>query len=210
MLKPNKNCRVCKFIQTDEMGEKLEKELYNSTAFVKMARRTILDIANDHPTDFSYKSLRVHVNHHQSLSAVQIHRKNQTAIRKQKQREQEITNVKPNSVWDQVITTGMAKLKNGELEMRTADLLKATKDKSDYELKVKDQEMQMAEMVAYFTSGEGDLMERKKYDRRIVEGQAEDYFDPAAELAATTERRTEQSRAFYQSITRDAPAPGTD
>lgn len=211
MLTPNKQCRVCKYIQADKLnGPKLEKDIYNSTAFVKMARRTILDIANDYPENFTYKSLRVHVRFHQTLSAVQIHNKNQTAIRNQKKREQQIANVKPNAVWDEVIKTGMAKLKDGDLEMRTADLLKATKDKSDYELKVKDQEMQMAEMVAYFASGEGDLIERKKYDRRIIEGETAEYFDPTKQLAADTERRTEQSRTFYQSLTGDAATPGTD
>jgi hypothetical protein len=207
MLKPNPMCKVCQAVQADT---KLEKDINSSSFFVKSARRTLLDIHRDHEGQFSYRALRMHTGRHQTLSAVQIRNKNQRAILKQKKAEQEITNVKETTVWDEVIKTGMTKLKSGELEMRTADLLKAAKDKSDYGLKVKDQEMQMAEMVAYFASGEGDIMESKKYDRRIIEGQTGEDYDPTEQLTADIGRRQDESRAFYQSIIGDAPTPGTD
>lgn len=207
MLKPNKLCKVCITIETTP---KLEKDIYNCTWFVKSARRTMLDIAREYQGAFSYNSLQSHCKNHQFLTATQIARRNQKTLVARKRAEQEIQAIKETTVWDTVIKTGMAKLQTGELEMKTADLLKAAKDKSDYTLKVKDQELQMAEMVAYFASGEGDVMESKKYDRRVIEGQAVEDYDPTEQPAADTERRTAQSSAFYQSLIGDAPAPGTD
>lgn len=204
---PHPQCKVCIAI---EQNPKLLKDIYNCSWFVKSARRTMLQIQQEHSEEFSYDSIRAHVKRHQTLSATQIHNRNQRAIQKQKKAEQEIKNLKAGAVWDTVIRTGVTKLNSGELEMKTADLLKAVKDKSDYELKVKDQEMQMAEMVAYFASGEGDVMESRKYDRRIVEGQAVEYYDPTEQSPEDTDRRTEQSRTFYQSLIGDATPPGTD
>lgn len=170
----------------------------------------MLDIQKEYIEHFSYDSIRAHCKRHQFYKPYEIRARNQRQIAKQEKARRKMEAVKTTSVWDSVITEGMRRLDEGELEMKAGDLLKAAKDKSDYELKVKDQELAMAQMVAYFASGEGDVEESRKYDRRIIEGETAEHFDPSAELAAVTDRRTEQSRAFYQRIAGDAAASGTD
>lgn len=207
MVRNSNKCNVCKAIQ---QFPKLEKDIDNSTFYIKSSSRTMLQIHKDYQEHFSYDSLRVHCREHQSLTPKQITTKNQKILAKKQKEASQIESAKATTIWDTVIKEGSRRLQNGEMEMRTSDLLKAVKDKSDYELKVKDQELQMAQMVAYFASGEGDIEESTKYDRRIIEGEAAEHFDPSAELAGDSDRRTEQSRAFYKRIAGDAPAPGTD
>jgi hypothetical protein len=77
------------------------------------------------------------------------------------------------NVQDAVINRGMEKLENGELKIDANHLLKAAKDKQDAQAKVRDQQLQLAEMVAFFASGEDNLGSEKIDDRRIIE--LEDY-----------------------------------
>ena len=207
MLKPNKLCNVCKTIEDQP---KLKQEIYESRYYVKSSRVTLLDLTKKYEGVFSYDSIRAHVKKHQFLNKKQLADANTAAIAKNTEKRLQYDGIKSSVVWDSVIGEGMRRLQEGEMEMKTADLLKAAKDKSDYELKVKDQELQMAEMVAFFASGEGNLEESRKYDRRIIEGQAVEDYDPTLESSADTDRRQNQSRAFYQSLAGDAPSPGTN
>lgn len=207
MLQPHPQCDVCKTIEKDP---KLERDIGKCSFYVKTSRRTMLDIQQEHFGEFSPSSLSNHVRQHQHYTKAQLASKNTRAIAKRTKAAQAVESVKANVVWDLVIKEGTSRLKTGEMEMKTGDLLKAVKDKSDYELKVKDQEMQMAEMVAHFASGEGDINESRKYDRRVVEGQTAEHYDPATELAADSDRRENESRSFYQSLVGNAAAPGTD
>ena len=207
MLTPSKKCKVC---LTIEKKPELEKDIDNSSWYIKTSSRTLLAIQKDYMQDFAYDSRRAHVKRHQFLTAKQIANKTTKAIAKQHQAKQKFRDVKANVVWDNVITTGLQKLQDGELELRATDLLKAVKDKSDYELKVKDQELQMAEMVAFFASGEGSLEESRKYDRRVIEGETVTDYDPTLEPTTDTDRRQAQSRSFYQSLVGDAATSGAD
>lgn len=208
MLKPNPNCKVCKAI---DKHPTLTKEIYSTTWFVKTSRRTISDVQRKYQAEFTYESIARHVhNGHQTLTPQQIRTKNTKALAERKDKVTKAEKTKATVVWDSVIGEGMRKLQEGEMELKVADLLKATKDKSDYEFKVKDQELQMAEMVAYFASGEGDIKESSKYDRRFVEGETAEDYDPTTEPTSDSDRRTDQSRAFYQSLIGDAASPRSD
>lgn len=210
MIRNEPNCKVC---QTILKKPALVQEIYNTTYFTRTARRKISEVQRKYSEEFSYESITRHLkNGHQTLSAQQIKDRNMKDIAKKSSDRivKKTENIKAGVVWDSVIGEGMRRLTEGEMEMKVSDLLKATKDKSDYELKVKDQELAMAEMVAYFASGEGDVNESRKYDARIIEGQTAEYFDPAAELTAGADRRAQQSRSFYQSLVGDATSPRAD
>lgn len=114
--------------------------------------------------------------------------------------------IESKEVWDEVINQGMEKLQSGELTMRTGDLLKAAKDKSDYEMKVKDQQLAMAEMMWFFASGENN--ESRSYDRRVVEGKAVTDFDPSEESAGDTNQGTNGPSDLHNTITWDAITQG--
>ena len=102
----------------------------------------------------------------------------------------------------------MEKLQSGELTMRTADLLKAAKDKSDHEMKVKDQQLAMAEMMWFFASGENN--ESRSYDRRIIEGKAVTDFDPTEESTGDSDSRSNGPSNLHNAVTWDALTPGPD
>lgn len=215
--KSNPQCKVCKIIeaQAKEGKKTLFLDIYKSKSFIATHDRTIFQIYKDHEKEFNYSSIRNHVINHQTLSLKELQARNTRALAKQANDRVRSEKIAATTVWDGVITEGMTRLKSGEMELRASDLLKATKDKSDYELKVKDQQLQLAAMVAYFASGEGDENESLKYDRRIVEGKAVEEYDPAEVLAPeqppnTPDRRAAQSRAFYQSIVGNAAAPRTN
>lgn len=208
MLKPNPNCKVCKAIQKHPT---LTREIYDTTWFVKTSRRTISEVQRKYQSEFTYESIQRHIhNGHQTLSPSQIRDKNTKALAKHQKDLAQVEKTKTTAIWDAVIGEGMKKLLDGEMELKASDLLKATKDKSDYEFKMKDQELAMAEMVAYFASGEGDVKESRKYDERIIAGETAEHFDPSAELTAGADRRQRQSSTFYQSLIGDAPTSGSD
>jgi hypothetical protein len=210
MLKLNKLCNVCKHAQDNP---KLLKAIYDSRAFIPSSSVSLKNVYDQYAAfgaHFSYEALLRHSKKHQFMNEQDFNSRHLREIAKTAEKQILRRQIDSKTVWDTVITQGMEKLESGELVMRTQDLLKAAKDKSDFELKVKDQELAMVEMVAHFASGEGDMEESRKYDRRIIEGQAVEDYDPTLESAATTERRTAQSRSFYQSLAGDAPSPRTD
>ena len=116
--------------------------------------------------------------------------------------------IESKEVWDEVINQGMEKLQSGELTMRTADLLKAAKDKSDHEMKVKDQQLAMAEMMWFFASGENN--DSRSYDRRIIEGKAVTDFDPTEESTGDSDSRSNGPSNLHNAVTWDALASGPD
>jgi len=208
MLKTSKRCDVCSLV-TDHRNDVLLNKIANSAHFMK-GGQSLKDLQAEYADRFSYRSLLNHVKKHQFLSDDDFTKRHLNQIVKKAEAQVLRRNIESKEVWDEVITKGMEKLQNGEMFMKTADLLKAAKDKSDFNLKSKDQQLAMMDMVWHFTSGENNREDRKPYDSRIVEGTAVTDFDPAAEPAGDTERRADESRSFYQSLAGDAPSPGTN
>lgn len=162
----------------------------------------MLRIATDYKGIFSYDSLKNHAKKHQFLNASDYTEK---MMRLQAQKAESkiiaanLEQLKPIAVWDQVISQGVADLEAGVLELKTADLLKAAKDKSDYEFKKSDQQLQVMATIAHFASGENTENERIRDERKYV---------PANQPPETVDNWQDQSSGFYQSLTGGATTPG--
>jgi len=205
MLKLNKLCKVC-----DEVKENtsLLNRIYNSKYYIKSSKESLTQIHEEYATVFSYRSLLNHVKKHQFMSEGDYKDRHLRKIAKDAEKKILKRQIESKEVWDEVISQGMERLQSGELQMRTADLLKAAKDKSDHEMKVKDQQLAMAEMMWFFASGENN--ESRSYDRRIIEGKAVTDFDPAEESTGNISQGPERPSNLHNAVTWDALAPGPD
>lgn len=162
------------------------------------------DYSQANGSQFTYESLLNHVKKHQFMSNKDFNDRSLRKIAKDAERAILKQAIESRTVWDEVINSGMEKLASGELNMKAGDLLKAAKDKSDYELKVKDQEMAMAEMIFHFASGENN--ESRNYDRRIIEGQAVTDYDPTEGIAGDTGEGEDRPGTIYYPPSWDAPS----
>lgn len=209
MLKPHKLCVVCKQI---EKNPKLLTDIYNSSFFMKGSSVSLKDIYEDyqqvHGAQFSYSALRNHVKKHQFMSEKDFNNRHLRQIASQAEKQMLKKKIESVEVWDKVINQGVEMLENGELNMKTADLLKAAKDKSDFELKTKDQEMAFAEMMYFFASGENQTNLRKPYDRRFVEGETVQNNYPAAGTAEDSGAGEDGPGGVYYPPTWDALTSG--
>lgn len=175
---------------------------------MKTTGPSLLSISQKYPADFTYESLKNHVRMHQFQSEDDYTEKHLQKVAEQHEKSIAKRVIESTEVFDEVIGQAMEKLQAGELKVDTKDLLSAAKLKKEFQLKEKDQQLAYMDMVYHFASGEDHL--NNAYDRKILEGEEAEHFDPAQEPTADIERRTDQSRAFYQSLTGDAPTPRTD
>jgi len=205
MLKLNKLCKVC-----DEVKEntKLLNRIYNSKYYLKSSKESLLQLQEEYADVFSYRSLLNHVKKHQFMSEGDYKDRHLRKIASDAEKKILKRQIESKEVWDEVISQGMEKLQSGELQMRTGDLLKAAKDKSDHEMKVKDQQLAMAEMMWFFASGENN--ESRSYDRRIVKGAAVTDFDPAEVTTGSTDQGENGPSDLHNTVTWDAITSGTD
>lgn len=204
MLKLHKQCNVCKAIKLDK---KLLERIYNTKFYMKRSQVSLMQLHSEYADLFSYRALLSHCKNHQFMSEDDYN--NRTLKQMAKKAEGQILKrqVESKQVWDEVINIGMDKLQSGEISMRASDLLKAAKDKSDYELKTKDQEIAIAEMMWHFASGENK--ESRSYDRRIVEGQAVADFDATEGITNETGGGSDESSDVYHTISWDALTQGS-
>lgn len=207
MLKPHKLCKVCQEI---ERNPKLEKEIYNTTYYLKSATMTLRRFVSLESHPFNYENLLNHVHKHQFMNNTDFKNRSLRGI---KQTHKELTTegtmvVKATEVWDGVMQKGMEELQEGNMSIKASDLLMAAKGKSDYELKVKDQEMQFMEMMWFFASGENK--ESRSYDRRIIEGKEAEDFNPALESSEDSGRGTDRPSGVYYPPSWDAATSGSN
>jgi hypothetical protein len=209
MLKINKLCNVCDQVTKNP---KLLKDIFNTKYYLKGSSVSLKELWDDYTqangNQFSYEALRNHVKKHQFMSEKDFNSRHLRQIAKDAEKQLLKRQIESGQVWEEVINQGMEKLQNGELHMKTGDLLKAAKDKSDYEMKVKDQQIAMMDMVMHFASGENN--ESKSYDRRIIEGEAVTDFDAAGESPGSVDEGANGSSGIYYPPTWDAVAPGAD
>lgn len=135
----------------------------------------------------SYIALLNHVKKHQHLNASDYNRK--MLEHKSKQAELKIIDdrFEAQNVQDAVMNIGMKKLEGGEMKVTADHILRAARDKQDGQAKVRDQTLQLAEMVAFFTSGEDKLGSEKIHDKRIID--IEEY-DPSIPVTENTYTRS--------------------
>lgn len=165
---------------------------------------TLTDIQADYPDKFSYDSLRNHVKKHQFLSEKDFTDRHLNRIVKKAEKDLVKRAIESSKVWDRVIDQGMEDLESGELKVTTNHLLKAAKDKQDYEFKKKDHQLAMMEMVYHFASGESNQELSRPYDREVVSSTSRTINNK--DRGATDERRTIIEGA---TVTNNHPPEGT-
>jgi len=182
MLKKHKLCKVCKAIDNSG-GKKLLNDIYQTKHFMKQSKTSLRQLAEDYKETnwFTYENLLTHVKKHQFMSEQDYKNRNLRQIVNKAEKQILKQQIEGADVWNQVIEMGMDALENGGMSIKAQDLLKAAKDKTDYQLKKQDQELKLAEMVFFFASGESDNKLTRPYDRRIIENQEATDFDAAAE-----------------------------
>lgn len=188
MLKINNRCKVCQAVQK---SQKLMNRIYKSSAYIPHSSDTLLQIWKDCQVQgthmFTYKSLRMHVKNHQKISGgdyrqAMLRKKSKAAVKRIIDDRYEASNVQ-----DAVINKGMELLDEGKISIKADHLLRAAKDKQDAQAKVRDQQLQLAEMVAFFTSGEDTYKAEGKDDRRKV---AIDEYNPASPITEDPNTRS--------------------
>lgn len=187
MWKPNKACNVCRLILGGD--SELKKRIYNSTRFTPDGGGDSLqDIYRAYGGTkqaqgvFSYQSLMKHCQNHQVLDQAKRMAADKTAVQQATASVPTIMpSIQPEEVYQEAMAQGMEKLKAGELQITARDLLKAATDKATIDLKKKDQEFKLAEMVYHFASGEAS--NATDYDRRIIAGETATAYD-AADITA--------------------------
>lgn len=202
MLKTTKTCRVCQAVKTNDV---LLNRIYNSAFFMNTGE-SLITIAEDYNDKFSYEGLRNHVKKHQFLSDEDFTKRHLNQISKKAELNIARKKIESNQVWNEVIEQAMGKLAAGELQIKTGDLLKAAKDKSDFEFKKKDQEMAFMEMVWFFTSGENNREMSQPYDRRIIEGETGEDNDSAARITEHLDTGEERPDSVHYPTIGDAPS----
>lgn len=182
-----KNCAVCQAI---DKNEKLLKRIYDCSYFIPHSKDTLrkiyLDGKRTDPNSFSYLSLLNHVKRHQHLNAADYNKK--MLIAKAKKAENKIIadRFEAQNIQDAVMNEGMKRLENGEMQITANHLLKAAKDKQDAQAKVRDQQIQLAEMVAFYASGEDKYGSEEIHDRRHI---ALEEYDPAIPVTENPDLR---------------------
>lgn len=214
--KKYKNCKICKRCNR---VKQLEQDIWESKHFYPggsgMSLRAIAMAYR-----LNYASVLNHVRKHQtvaldSLSEVEMRRLARRAEMKTKIEESNVNIIKPNAgvnksvqVWDNVIDSAMEQVKSGEMKLTANHLLKAAKDKSDFDIKKKNQDMALMEMMWHFASGEasGGL----EYDRRTIEGETADDYNAAQITADSLDEWEKRPSTIYNGTTGDAPASRAD
>ncbi len=177
MLKTNKKCNVCILIR-DGRNKSLLNRIYNSKYYMKTGE-SLIKIAEDYPDKFQYANLLNHCKKHQFLSEEDFTNRHLGGIVKKAEAQMMKRAIESTHVWDSIIDQGMESLESGGLTVTANHLLKAAKDKQDYQFKKKDQQLAMMEMVYHFASGENKQELSKPYDeakldehnRQFIEGE---------------------------------------
>lgn len=205
MLKVHPTCKVCQEVQT---SPKLLNQLFESTAYLPNSKTTLLSLYNSgYQGRFSYRALLTHTKKHQFLSQEDFDKKSLQNIVKRSQEAIVRKKLESADVFDEVMSVGMEQLADGQMSIKANDLISAARYKKEFQLKEKDQELAMAEMMWHFASGENK--ESRSYDRRVVTGETGTGFDATAEVTNHSGRGTDEPSDIYHTITWDALTQGS-
>ena len=205
-------CGVCKL---SLKKKDLHQRILNSRKFFPSNKQaeTIQSIADYY--GIGYLSLIRHIKNHVAINpeevlATEMQRLANRADAQDKLEAMPTYNAgpQPGEVWNDVIQKAKEGLEDGTIKLTANHLLKAAKDKSDFEIKKKNQDMAIQEMMWHFASGEAK--NSTNYDRRIIEGgQSEDY-NPAEIFAGIAPEGEERPSDLHSGATGDATPPRTD
>jgi len=178
-IKYANRCQVCDRIKTDK---KLTKRIWDSKKYNRYDKgaEPLTVIASYYK--FSYKSLENHCKKHQYMDPERMTDKELSRIAKRSEQKVVIQEKKDmadaETVWDEVISAAREGIASGDIKLNANHLLKAAKDKTDYNIKKTGQKMQMMEMIAHFASGE--YTGSTQYDeRRTLQGEATTAYNAA-------------------------------
>jgi len=135
---------------------RLVDEIYKTTAYDKTSQVSLSSLHKIYASAFSYQSLTNHVKKHQGLSAEDLSQRHLNQIVKKAEKELVKKNIEAKDVWSTILDLGHEQIADGTISLKASDVTRAAKDKSDHDLKVKDQELAMIEMVYHFASGENE------------------------------------------------------
>lgn len=178
-IKLANRCQVCDRIKTDK---KLTKRIWDSKKYNRHDKgaEPLTVIAEYYK--FSYKSLENHCKKHQYMDPERMTDKELKRISQRSEQKAIIQEKKDLSdaetVWDEVILAAREGIASGDIKLNANHLLKAAKDKTDYNIKKTGQKMQMMEMIAHFASGE--YIGSTQYDtRRTIQGETTTAYNAA-------------------------------
>lgn len=195
MIKYKKNCTICNAIKENH---KIADRLYETTAYDKTSSVSLAMFAQQYK--LSYPPLLNHVKKHQAINAEDLSQKHLQQIVKKAEQQAVLRKIESTDIWQNVMDLGAKELKDGNIKLKVSDMLRAAKDKADYDLKVKDQELAMIEMVYHFASGANQErgIGKVREARPIIEGETVPDTNPTEELAGDTgEGENRPSGVYY-------------
>lgn len=175
MIEYKKNCSTCKLAKKNK---DLEKELENSSFYNPKSKISLRSIAQAY--NLTEDSVRNHVRKHQFITEEQKKRKIEQSIMEKHDRTAIKKLVTHNDIRQEVMEKGLEGIKKGDIQLTARDVLTASKDQMNYEMKTQDNQLKMMEMVFHFASGESNQSEQ--YDRELIEGETATGFDPTQRL----------------------------
>lgn len=208
MIDYKSNCAVCKHIKKHK---KLADDIYKTTAYDKSSKVSLASLHKIYQDHFSYDSLKNHVKKHQGLSADDLSQRHLNNIVKKAEKELVKKQIEAKDVWETILDLGHEQIKDGSIRLKASDVTRAAKDKSDHDLKVKDQEIAMIEMIYHFASGENEptnYIGRVDANREIIEAEVADNH-PTEESSEDTGAGQEGPSGVYYPPSWNAPTFGT-
>jgi hypothetical protein len=192
MWKPNQKCKVCALILNGD--KELQRRIYGCKHFGNAGGESFQDIADSYGGTITKFNIAHHIKKHQNLTDADKVRRSTAAIASiQETRlvaDQPVLKARPEDVWEQVLEQGLEDLKEGRIKISANNILKAAADKTTADLKKKDQELKITEMIWHFASGESNDSQTA-YDRALLEGKAATDYDAAAITARSVESVTD-------------------
>lgn len=162
MIKLDKRCSTCKRIRREKQqgSERFLTRLYNSKAYggeeplSKIAKEVHTQAPYNCAERTAYQSLIRHCKFHQAISEDDLI--NNKIVRAAKRKDDAIVRemVQHRDVRQRIMEKGMEQIDSGELQLTAASVVTAANKEADIELKQKDQQLKLMEMVAMFQSGE--------------------------------------------------------
>ena len=170
MIKLDPKCKTCALIREEKKrnSEKFLTRLYNSKAYHRDGE-SLLSIAKEMTSKepyngnwkTTYQSLTKHCKLHQGMTEDDII--NSRIVNSAKRRDNAIVKelVQHRDVRQEIMSKGLEQLETGELKLTSASVVAAANKEADIELKQKDQQLKLMEMVAMFQSGEIKRLENE-------------------------------------------------
>ena len=162
MIKLDKRCSTCKRITREKQqgSERFLTRLYNSKAYggAEPLSKIAKEVHNQAPFNCAektaYQSLTRHCKFHQAMTEDDLI--NNKIVRAAKRKDDQIVRemIQHRDVRQAIMDKGMEQLETGELKLTAASVVTAANKEADIELKQKDQQLKLMEMVAMFQSGE--------------------------------------------------------